>query len=108
MVLKEEVQEKGSKRKSSRRSSRNSSRKSSRRRESDLEAFSNDFSEDDFYHQVSSYVPVTSQPISYLYYDPLIYNLDSVFVPTFFAYLSPYVEINTRSGMMTTTYPSIV
>ena len=88
-------------RKSSKRGSR-SSRKSERRDSSDR--FGNGFEEEDFYKSALEYVPVASQPISYLYYDPLIYSLDSVFLPTFYAYLSPYVELNTSGLTYTQVY----
>jgi hypothetical protein len=88
-------------RKSSKRGSR-SSRKSERRESSDR--FGDGFEENDFYKSALEYVPVASQPISYLYYDPLIYSLDSVFLPTFYAYLSPYVELNTSGLTYTQVY----
>jgi hypothetical protein len=34
-------------------------------------------------------------PISYWYYDPYYYNLDSLFIPTFVYPLTPYMEITT-------------
>lgn len=90
---------KSPKRRSKSRSRSNSKRRSSRNdMDIDIEV------EDDFYRQAVEYVPV-SQPISYLYYDPIIYDLDSVFIPTFYAYLSPFVEVNTRDGY-TVTYTS--
>jgi len=82
-----------SKSRSSRKSSRPSSKKMSNRIDVDME--------DDFYNDAIVTVPVTSSPISYLYYDPLVYALDSIFIPTFYAYLSPYVELNTRKGSYT-------
>lgn len=94
-----------SKRKSSRKGSRKTSRKASRKHSKSESEFGDAFERDNFYRQTVQYVPVTSQPISYLYYDPLIYNLESVFLPTFYAYLSPYVELNLRSGLtITQTY----
>lgn len=36
-----------------------------------------------------------NSPISYWYYDPYFYNLDSLFIPTFVYPLTPYVEITT-------------
>ena len=76
-----------SKRKSSKRRSK---RRSSRRDDSDD-------SEDsyDFYREAKSYVPVTSQPLYYMYYDPLVYRLDSLFLPTYYAYASPITEYAT-------------
>ena len=53
---------------------------------------------EDFYRDAVTYVPTTSQPIYYMYYDPLVYKLDSVFIPTWYAYITPYVELNT-SGL---------
>ena len=87
--------------KSSRRSSRRSSRKSSRRSLSD--EISSD--SDDFYREAKSYVPVASSPFYYMYYDPLVYNVDSVFIPTYYAYVSAFSEINTRLGTMTVNLP---
>ncbi len=85
------------KRGSDRRGSRRSSRKY--RDEDDSESDS-----DDYYREAKSYVPVSSQPIYYMYYDPLLYKLDSIYVPTFYAYVTPYVELNTRIGSYTVVY----
>uniref|UniRef100_A0A6C0J3A7 Uncharacterized protein n=1 Tax=viral metagenome TaxID=1070528 RepID=A0A6C0J3A7_9ZZZZ len=40
------------------------------------------------------YVPAVSQPLYYFYYDPQVYKLDSFFIPTFYAYATPFIEIN--------------
>ena len=71
---------------------KSSHKKSSRKSRKDD---SDESSEDsyDFYREAKSYVPVTSQPLYYMYYDPLVYRLDSVYVPTFYQYAQPYVEI---------------
>lgn len=37
------------------------------------------------------------QPINYWWYDPWVYNLQSVYIPTFVAPLNPYIEIYTIS-----------
>jgi hypothetical protein len=86
---------KGSKRGSKRRSSRRSSRS---------DEISSESSQD-FYREAKSYVPVTSSPFYYMYYDPLVYKVDSVFIPTYYAYVSAFSEINTRLGTYT-VYPS--
>lgn len=83
----------GSKRKS-RKTSRKGSKKGSKK---SLKLGELDDSED-FYRDAVTYVPTTSQPIYYMYYDPLVYKLDSVFIPTWYAYITPYVELNT-SGL---------
>jgi len=52
-----------------------------------------DVSSDEFYTRVQKYVPVT-QPIYYYWYDPYIYNLNSVFIPSFYNYMNPYIELS--------------
>ena len=69
-----------------RRGSRKGSKKSSRKYDSSSDS-------DDFYRETKSYVPVTNQPIYYMYYDPLVYNVDSLFLPTWYPYISPFVEV---------------
>ncbi len=38
-----------------------------------------------------------SLPISYWWYDPFVYNVESVFIPTFVVPINPYIEIATVS-----------
>jgi hypothetical protein len=83
-------------RKGSRKGSKKSSRRSSHRYEDDISSDS-----DDFYREAKSYVPVTSSPFYYMYYDPLLYKVDSVFIPTYYAYVAPFSEINTIVGSYT-------
>lgn len=83
-------------RKGSRKGSKKGSKRSSHRLDDDISSDS-----DDFYREAKSYVPVASSPFYYMYYDPLLYKVDSVFVPTYYAYVSPFSEINTRLGTMT-------
>jgi hypothetical protein len=52
-------------------------------------------SSSDSYTKINTYVPVLNQPIYYWWYDPLIYKLDSYYIPTFYAYMTPIIEINT-------------
>ncbi len=54
-----------------------------------------DDSSDDFYRRAKSYVP-TTQPIYYWWYDPYLYRLDSVYIPTFYAYVRPYIELSIK------------
>ncbi len=91
----------GSKKRKSKRSSRKGSRKTSRKSSKSKSLYGLDDSPsitEDYYREARSYVPATSQPIYYMYYDPLVYKLDSVFIPTWYAYVTPYVELNT-SGL---------
>jgi len=41
---------------------------------------------------ISTYTPLVNQPIYYWWYDPFVYKLDSVFIPTFYAYVTPLIE----------------
>lgn len=59
--------------------------------DSDLESSDSD----NFYTRVKSYVPVT-QPIYYYWYDPYVYRIDSLYVPTFYSYVTPYIELNLK------------
>lgn len=61
----------------------------------DLDDDDSDFddSSDDFYRRAKSYVP-TTQPIYYWWYDPYLYRLNSVYIPTFYAYVRPYIELS--------------
>lgn len=89
---------KGGAKRKSRKGSKKGSRKGSRKgSKKSLKLGELDDSED-FYRDAITYVPTTSQPIYYMYYDPLVYKLDSVFIPTWYAYITPYVELNT-SGL---------
>ncbi len=35
-----------------------------------------------------------TQPIYYWWYDPYLYNMDYLYVPTFYSYVTPYIELN--------------
>jgi hypothetical protein len=70
---------------------RKSKRRKSKRRSS---SSSSDSESEDYYRRAQSYVPIINQPISYFYYDPQVYNLNTVHIPTFYAYVTPYIEIN--------------
>ena len=52
-------------------------------------------SDDLYYKRARRYIPTGpyTYPIYYWWYDPYVYNLNSFFVPTFYAPLSPYIEI---------------
>lgn len=88
-------------RKGSRKGSKKGSKRSSRH------SLDDDFSSDseDFYREAKSYVPVASSPFYYMYYDPLLYKVDSVFIPAYYSYVSAFSEINTSLGTMTVYMP---
>ena len=35
-----------------------------------------------------------TQPIYYWWYDPYLYNIDYLYIPTFYSYVTPYIELN--------------
>ena len=41
----------------------------------------------------SIFPTVYDYPIGYFWYDPYVYNLDFYFVPTFYSYITPFIEI---------------
>ena len=76
------AQEGGKKNKKSKKSKKHDISDSS---DSDLDSSSED------YKRAKSYVPV-NQPIYYWWYDPYVYRIDSVYVPTLYSYLTPRME----------------
>ena len=47
---------------------------------------------ENYIKNVSTY-PLVNQPIYYWWYDPYVYKLESLFIPTFYAYVTPIIEI---------------
>lgn len=68
--------------------------KKSRRDDSD-DSSDFDISEDNIYKRAKSYMP-TTQPIYYWWYDPYVYRLDTLYVPTFYSYVTPYIELSLK------------
>ena len=46
-----------------------------------------------FYRRAQTYKPAVAPPLYYWWYDPGVYKLDSVFIPTFYSYVTPYLQI---------------
>ena len=59
-----------------------------------------DSDSDDFYNSIRTYRPA-NHPIYYWWYDPYIYKLDSLYIPTFYSYITPYIEL----GLYPYIYP---
>ena len=68
------------------------SRDSKDKRYKDSSSSSSDSSDDEDYYNFSKYKRLT-QPISMWYYAPTLYNVDSVFIPTFVSPIVPYVKL---------------
>lgn len=72
----------GGKKKKSKKSKKNSS-----------DSSSDSSSDNNIYKRTKSYLP-TNQPIYYWWYDPHVYRLESTYIPTFYSYVTPYIELN--------------
>ena len=77
-------------------------RKSKEDSESDFEEFMTD-DDTDFddspktnKKRVQRYVPNNAFPIYSWYYDPYVYRMNSVYIPTFYSYVTPYIQISLR------------
>ena len=56
------------------------------------ESESDSSSSEDVYVKTKKYY--YSEPLYYWWYDPLVYNLNSVFLPTFYSYATPYIQLD--------------
>jgi hypothetical protein len=72
--------------KSSKKNSKKKSKKLDDSSDSDLDSSEN------FYKKAQTYKPAVVPPLYYWWYDPGVYNLDSVFIPTFYSYVTPYLQ----------------
>ncbi len=68
------------------------SKKSKRRGHDDDEEPSSSSSSSESEVYSKHYVPAWNTPIYYMYYDPYVYKVDSIWIPTFYN-VSPYFEI---------------
>jgi hypothetical protein len=57
------------------------------------ESSESDSESSDDYKRINTLIPTFDQPIYYWWYDPSIYRLDTYYVPTFYAYVTPVIEI---------------
>ena len=69
-------------------------KKHSKKHDSDSSNSESDSSSEEYYKQVNTYTPSVSQPIYYWWYDPYVYKLDSLFIATFYAYVTPTIELS--------------
>lgn len=58
--------------------------------ESDSDLDSSD--SEQYIKNITTYTPIVNQPIYYWWYDPYVYNLNSIFIPTFYSYITPIIE----------------
>ena len=68
---------------------RSSKKKKSKRRKKDD---SSESSDDEYLE--TKYISTIDQPLYYWWYDPYVYSVDTFYVPTFYSYVTPYIEID--------------
>jgi hypothetical protein len=78
--------------KPSKKNSKKSSKKSSKRLDDEYDSDLD--SDENFYKIANTYRPSVVPPLYYWWYDPGVYNLSSVFIPTFYSYVTPYLQIS--------------
>lgn len=71
----------------------NGGKKKKKSKDSSSESESDDSSSSDNYKKINKYISVYDQPFYYWWYDPSIYRLDSYYIPTFYSYITPVIEI---------------
>ena len=55
--------------------------------------FDSDSESSNDYKRINTLVTTIDQPIYYWWYDPSIYKLETYYIPTFYAYVTPVIEI---------------
>lgn len=64
----------------------------------DSDSSSSSSEDDALYKKFRKFKSINRKPITYFWYSPLIYDVPTVYVPTFIAPLAPFVEINLSSA----------
>lgn len=67
--------------------------KKHRKHKKDDDSSSSSSSDSDVYIKAKNSYNIT-QPIYYWWYDPYLYNIDNIYIPTFYSYATPYIELN--------------
>ena len=69
------------------------SKKSKKSKDSSESESDSDSDSSNDYKRVNTLITTYDQPIYYWWYDPSIYRLSSYYVPTFYAYVTPVIEV---------------
>jgi hypothetical protein len=88
--IKDKIQGGGKKGRKGRKSSK--SRKSRKNDSSDSSDSENGYLSDDIYSRASSYIPTT--PMYYWWYDPSLYDVKRIYIPSFYSYMTPYIQVS--------------
>jgi hypothetical protein len=84
-----DIQNGGKKSKRSKKSKKSKRPKDSSESDSDY-----DSSDSEILSVTKTFIPSYNQPIYYWWYDPAVYNLKSFYIPTFYPYITPIIEIS--------------
>jgi hypothetical protein len=68
-------------------------KKSSKKSKKDDSSDSSDSSSDEAFIKRAKKNSIYNQPLYYWWYDPYLYSLDTVYVPTFYSYVTPYIQL---------------
>ena len=67
-------------------------RKSRKDDSSDSSDYDSGYLSDNIYSRASSYIPTT--PMYYWWYDPSLYDVNKIYIPSFYSYMTPYIQIS--------------
>lgn len=74
-------------------------KRKSKKTKSDDSDFSDDIDIDffddseNYYKRTTNYVPFVGSPLDYIYYNPFFYDLDDIYIPTFYTYTKPLIHL---------------
>lgn len=71
----------------------NGGKKNKKHSKNSSDSSSDSDSDSEIFSVSQTYIPSFNQPIYYWWYDPLVYNLNSFYIPTFYSYVTPIIEI---------------
>jgi hypothetical protein len=69
-------------------------------RKDDDSSSSSSSDDEEFYEKLRYMKNKYSQPITYWWYNPIVYGVDNLYIPTFTVPLTPYVHVNLTSAFL--------
>jgi hypothetical protein len=70
------------------------SKKKDAKKSKDDSSSSDSSSSDEVYKSTTKYINNLNTPIYYWWYYPYLYQTDSIYIPTFYSYITPYIELS--------------
>jgi hypothetical protein len=87
--IKDKFTQDGGKNTNKKNTNKKNSKKSTKSKKEDSDS---DSDSSDDYKRINKYVPILDQPFYYWWYDPVLYNLNSYYIPTFYQYNPLVIE----------------